>query len=81
MYHTSALPIGVRKSSSDCTMSVGVFTFFTNRIGERLSYMAWFSHGLPKNSFSVSPCTSDAPHQYVHSLIMRSVSAALKRVV
>ena len=29
----------------------------------------------------MSPCASDAPYQYVHSLIMRSVSAALKRFV
>src|SRR4249920_2287469 len=81
MNHRSALPIGVRKSSSLCTSSVGVFTFFTYRIGDSVSYMIWFSHGLPKNSLFVSDCASDAPHQYVQSLIMRSVSAALKRFV
>src|SRR6185503_3395753 len=43
--------------------------------------MIWFSHGLPKNSPSVRPCASDAPYQYVHSLIMRSASAALNRLV
>src|SRR3954469_6546548 len=50
-------------------------------MGDSESYIAKLSHGLPANSNSVSPCASDAPYQYVHSLIMRSVSAALKRFV
>ena len=36
---------------------------------------------MPKNSYSVSPCASLDPYQYVQSEIMRSTSAALKRVV
>lgn len=47
MNHCSASAIGVRWSSSDCTMSVGVFTRPTKRIGDSVSYIAGFSHGLP----------------------------------
>src|SRR5215510_16584097 len=81
MNHVSALFIGVRKSSSLCTISVGVLTFLTNRIGDSESYMTWFSHGFPKNSPSVRPWTSVVPYHEFQSAIMRSASAALKRVV
>src|SRR6185312_4995671 len=46
-YHNSASPIGVRKSFSLCTSSVGVRTLVTCRIGESESYIAKLSHGLP----------------------------------
>src|SRR5687768_17809084 len=81
MNQISAFPIGVRKSSSDCTINVGVLTFVTCRIGLSESYRAKLSQGLPKNSNSVSPCASDEPYQYSQSLIMRSACAALNRFV
>ena len=62
-------------------MSVGVLTFRMYRMGDSESYIAGLSHGLPKNSNSVSPWASDDPYQLHQLLIIRSACAALNRLV